>query len=77
MIDKDIFRGERVTFIVMLLIFNLANILRAIYAYFVYQNLGDGKVALKVCNILAGAIFDLLPISLILFVHTRNFSDKG
>ena len=36
MIDKDIFRGERITFIVMLSIFDFSNVLRAIYSYVFY-----------------------------------------
>lgn len=70
--DSKCFERERRTLLAILIIFDLSFILRATYNE-IYVRSEFAYFTACLTNILSGSIFDLLPISLILFIHNHNF----
>ena len=70
--NSSLFRRERAIIALILIIFDLSFILRAIFDSFLVTKAVD-KFFLSVINIFSALIFDILPICLILFFHTQNF----
>ena len=70
--SKEAFQRERKTMGTILITFDLACGLRAAYDSAYVQANPDGMAG-NISNILATSVFDLLPISCILYYHMKNF----
>ena len=72
MLDPDVFRSERCTMIALLLGYDVSYIVRFIYSA-LYPSMSY-TVLFQFSDIFTGFILDLLPLSLILAIHSKNFS---
>ena len=71
--QKDQFRKEKRNLFIVLIIFDLSYALRALYESLVVRHFEQYMFIYSICNITVDALPDLVPISLILVLHYRNF----
>mmetsp|Transcript_35971 Transcript_35971/g.47332 ORF Transcript_35971/g.47332 Transcript_35971/m.47332 type:complete len:118 (-) Transcript_35971:523-876(-) len=70
--DTSVFRQERRTFFLVLWLFDISYLLRAIYSQvFFFDQIENFTVV--VLDLFVGILFDLIPLSMILYIHRRNF----
>jgi len=70
--DTSVFRQERRTFFLVLWLFDISYLLRAIYSQVFFFDQIENFTAL-VLDLFIGILFDLIPLSMILYIHRRNF----
>ena len=71
-VDADVFKQERRTFFTIVFIFDILYILRSVCSEF-FKELKNNSTADTLTDIFCGAIFDLAPLCMIMFIHTSNF----
>ena len=74
--QSDAFQSERCYLITILIVFDLTFIGRFIFAYY-YWDMDFKKVYTVMMSILSGLVFDVIPICLILLIHSRNHRDSN
>ena len=67
------FHREIVNLTWILILFDLSYVFRGIYDYYLISTLTLYKLAGAIMNIMCPAVFDFMPMTLILFFHYRNF----
>ena len=59
--------------LLILIIFDLSFIARACFDQLFIEKQDDFNFTMALSSILSGSVFDMVPVMLILYIHTLNF----